>query len=62
MMAIALRVPYRPDLYTSGDQMEKANQQYVSGSIFCTVGLRPAFRANVCAAEVTELPGRILTR
>ena len=40
---IAISYPSRIDLtYSSGDQMEKASQQYVSGWLFSAFGLRPA--------------------
>jgi putative ABC transport system permease protein len=40
---IAISYVSRIDLtYSSGDQMEKANQQYVSGWIFSSLGLKPA--------------------
>ncbi|HEX4808333.1 MAG TPA: ADOP family duplicated permease [Bryobacteraceae bacterium] len=40
---IAISYVSRIDLtYSSGDQMEKANQQYVSGWIFSSLGLNPA--------------------
>jgi hypothetical protein len=40
---IAISYVSRIDLtYSSGDQMEKANQQYVSGWMFSSLGLNPA--------------------
>jgi putative ABC transport system permease protein len=54
---IAVSYNSRIDLtYTSGDQMEKANQQYVSGSMFSAFGLRPAL-GRVFTEEDDRTPG-----
>ena len=54
---IAVSYTSRIDLtYTSGDQMEKANQQYVSGSMFSAFGLRPAL-GRVFTEEDDRTPG-----
>ncbi len=54
---IAVSYTSRIDLtYASGDQMEKANQQYVSGSMFSAFGLRPAL-GRVFTDEDDRTPG-----
>jgi putative ABC transport system permease protein len=54
---IAVSYTSRIDLtYASGDQMEKASQQYVSGLMFSAFGLRPAL-GRVFTEEDDRTPG-----
>ena len=54
---VAVSYVSRIDLtYTSGEQMEKANQQYVSGWMFSSFGLRPA-AGRVFTEDDDKTPG-----